>query len=91
MIEITGVDPDPNRLMGPSLVDRPTQKIQTATPTDKLWRQTEVGDLDLVRYPTIEFTEAGRDATNIEHVNLNALILNDLAKIIVAEETSFVP
>ncbi len=77
MIQRARVQPYATGFKTPRPCDAPLQKFLPQSLADKFRHQPEVRDLDLVRLPRVELRITGRNARNVEYVNLNARMTND--------------
>ena len=65
------------RLVAPRPVDGPLQEILAQPLADEFRDESELNDLDLVFFATIEFGEAAGNAVDMQHVDFIFRIVND--------------
>ncbi len=83
MVERASVQPEAARLVAPGLVNGPLQEPFSETLADELARQPELDEFNLARLPTIEFCEAGRSSSDVQHVQFIEGMLNDGSELLV--------
>ena len=91
MIQGVGVDPEAARFVGPGDVNGTGEQVGPQALADELRHKTEVGQLDLGPPAPVQLGIARRLTVDVEHVDLDLVVLDDLRQVRVIQSTAFPP
>jgi len=85
------VEPDALGGVVPGVLDHPVKEIPAQALADELGHEPKILDLDLALDPAVHIAEAGRPAVDVKHVELDPLVVEDGAELVVGEALAVHP
>ncbi len=77
VVESASVQPESSRAVVPGFVDSPPEEVFAEALADELGHQSKLHQLDLALDPPVQFGETGRDALDMQDVNLVSGVVDD--------------